>query len=30
VAVDPVSGATFVGDRFDGAVRRVDTAAILG
>jgi DNA-binding beta-propeller fold protein YncE len=30
VAVDPTSGATFVGDRVDGTVRRVDTAAILG
>jgi DNA-binding beta-propeller fold protein YncE len=30
IAVDPDSGATFVGDRVDGTVRRVDTAAILG
>lgn len=30
IAVDPESGATFVGDRIDGTVRRVDTAAILG
>jgi DNA-binding beta-propeller fold protein YncE len=30
IAVDPDSGAAFVGDRVDGTVRRVDTAAILG
>lgn len=30
IAVDPDTGATFVGDRVDGTVRRVDTAAILG
>ena len=30
IAVDPESGATFVGDRADGTVRRIDTAAILG
>ena len=30
IAVDPDTGATFIGSRTDGTVRRVDTAAILG
>ena len=30
IAVDPATGATYLGDAQDGSVRRVDTAEILG